>query len=96
MTTKQKVGLVGGLLIIIAAVSVIYNSWVNFQNQVSQINGHFVIPKAIAQTDNNVTAACQQEKDAMLDPALPTDAYNNELSFYNDNCKNITGELPQK
>lgn len=41
-------------------------------------------------------AACQQEKDAMLDPNLPTDSYNNELQYYNDHCGSITGVLQPK
>jgi len=48
LSTKQKVGVIGGFLIVLAAGWMIYNSWVNFQNHVAQINEHFIIPSAYA------------------------------------------------
>jgi len=96
MTTKQKISTIAMLLIVIGAVWYIYNQWVIFQAKVSDINGHFIIPIVKAQADNNtdVAVACQQEKDAMTNPDLPSDAYNNELPYYNSHCQNVTGGLP--
>ena len=42
LTTKEKVGLIGGLLIGIAAVWMIWNSWNTFVSQTSG-SGHFLI-----------------------------------------------------
>jgi hypothetical protein len=54
------------------------------------------VPFAYAQVDKEIIIACEDVKNAMLDPNLPTSDYNNQLKWYNDRCANITGELPPK
>jgi predicted negative regulator of RcsB-dependent stress response len=71
------------LFVVIISIIGIVNGWNNVQNAQNDVK------KATA----DVIKTCQDEKAAMLNPDLPTDAYQNNLAHFNEACTKYVGAL---
>ena len=90
MTTKQKVGLIGGLLIVIAAVWMIWNSWNTFVSQTSG-SGHFLIATyAFADKDCRIPGSNPVRYNTTCEGLNMT-----QLNQAINHLQNLTGELLQ-
>ena len=80
---SAKIILPLSMMVVIFGVVGIVNGWNNVQNA----NHEVELAK------QNVIKGCQDTKAAMLNPDLPSDAYQNHLPDFNAQCAKYVGAL---